>query len=579
MLARPKVKILSLALSIAWLASQCLAFQAPPSPEARQRYAQARRLLAQGEKDKAMEELKAVIQLAPQFVEAHRLYLDNQRDKAASFVEQYEAYVKQNPESAVYRYLLGKAYSNANKREQADAEFKKSLELDPSFGWAMLAMSTVATRTGDNARSVELLEMGRKHAGDSTQLRLALANSFLSKKLYEQALEEADRVLRTDPQEFDAYTARWQARLSITMGDEQTRSEVMREAQDLEAKQGRDIAALLVVQGGYQMLEDEPGAERAKQSILAIDPKYFERQPYSFYIGSPTGRTIELRGDAARLFSQTFPMKDEKQKLEVFKKMEPLLETEDAKLYVLYPAMLRSHIALKDTASAERVVDLMVKGKAEARELAGHRMALARAYLESKTKLDEALEITRLATEQFRQPVPSKDGAEPSEYVREHTGRQLADSLHLHGQILLEKGKADAAVASLEESVKLQPGEENLYDLGRAYLKLGKKDEAVDALSKAYAYEGKRQQEAKASIQKEYGARAKARPLESLLSESVERHRAAVREAAINKAVREITKTEPKEAPAFTLTTLSGQKVQLADLRGKVLLLNFWATW
>ena len=32
-------------------------------------------------------------------------------------------------------------------------------------------------------------------------------------------------------------------------------------------------------------------------------------------------------------------------------------------------------------------------------------------------------------------------------------------------------------------------------------------------------------------------------------------------------------------APDFTLPTLSGAPIHLAELRGKVVLLNFWATW
>jgi tetratricopeptide (TPR) repeat protein len=579
MLARPKVRFLSLALAIAWPAVQCLSFQAAPSPEAKQRYSQARRLLALGEKDKAIDELKAVIQAAPGFIEAHRDYLDNQRDKAASFLEQYEGYVKQNPGSAVYHYLLGKAYSNANKREQADAEFKKALELDPNFGWAMLALSNTAARAGDATRSVELLEKASEHAGDSIPLRMSLGSSFLNKKIYDRALKEAERVLRLDSQEFAAYTTKWQARLSLTLGDEQTRAEVLREVQDIEARHGQDVRALLAAQSGYQMLDDEKGAARAKKAVLAIDPKYFERQPYSFFFGSPTGKTIQLTGTNARLFMETFSMKDEKEKLEAYKRLEASLDNEDAKLYALYPAMLRSHVALKDIPSAERTLDLMVKGNADAGELAGHRVTLARAFYESRTKLDTALDHAEQAVEQFRQPIPNKDGAEPSEYAKENAKNQLAGALHLRGQILLEKGMADKAVASLDESVKLSPQEDSLYDLGRAYIKLGRRDEAVDALSRAYAHEGKRQQEARASLQKVYGPLAKTRPLARLLSEAVDRHRAQVREAAIDRAVREITKTEAKQAPAFTLATLSGQKVQLGDLRGKVLLLNFWATW
>jgi cytochrome c biogenesis protein CcmG, thiol:disulfide interchange protein DsbE len=37
--------------------------------------------------------------------------------------------------------------------------------------------------------------------------------------------------------------------------------------------------------------------------------------------------------------------------------------------------------------------------------------------------------------------------------------------------------------------------------------------------------------------------------------------------------------TVGKPAPPFVLTTYDGHKVSLADLAGKVIVLNFWATW
>jgi len=37
--------------------------------------------------------------------------------------------------------------------------------------------------------------------------------------------------------------------------------------------------------------------------------------------------------------------------------------------------------------------------------------------------------------------------------------------------------------------------------------------------------------------------------------------------------------TVGKPAPALELTLIDGQKVRLADLKGEVIVLNFWATW
>ncbi len=46
-----------------------------------------------------------------------------------------------------------------------------------------------------------------------------------------------------------------------------------------------------------------------------------------------------------------------------------------------------------------------------------------------------------------------------------------------------------------------------------------------------------------------------------------------------NLAKKEIGIEEGQQAPDFTLRTLSGESSSLSDVRGKKVLLNFWATW
>ena len=39
------------------------------------------------------------------------------------------------------------------------------------------------------------------------------------------------------------------------------------------------------------------------------------------------------------------------------------------------------------------------------------------------------------------------------------------------------------------------------------------------------------------------------------------------------------TDVRPRPAPDFVLTTFEGERIQLSDYRGRIVVLNFWATW
>jgi tetratricopeptide (TPR) repeat protein len=567
-------------MTIALATFPALAIQSQaPSPEAKQHYAQARDLLSRGDKDRAFEELKAAIRLAPGFVEPQNALLDNQ-DKAESLIQQYETAAKEYPNSALHHYLLGKVYSLANKEDKADAEFHKALDLDPDFGWALILASDIAQRKGDVAKAAEMLDRAGKNAGDSIELRGMIAGRLNRRGMYDKAIAEAEHILTIDPERYGVYVIRWSAQLNRTFGADETRAQVLQEIKDLESKHNKDIKALLAVRSAYQLLDDEKGAEAAKQAVLAIDPKYFERQGYSVSQWTSAGKAIRLEGASARLLSDIWSMKDDKQKIEAYAKLEKQVEDQDAKLYVIYPGLLRSYIGIKDLDNAERILDLMLKSNINADELARNRIAIARAYFESKTKLDKALDQVRHAIEDLRKPAPKPEGlsGDENEYQKEQVKGELAAALALEGNIQLEMGMAREAVPALRESVTLSEREESLFDLGISYSMTGKKQDAIDALARAYGFEGKLQKEARTELDKIYDPTG-SRPLAALLDEAVARHKEQARRVALEKAAAELARTKPQDAPLFQLATLGGQKVQLADLRGKVVLLNFWATW
>ena len=41
----------------------------------------------------------------------------------------------------------------------------------------------------------------------------------------------------------------------------------------------------------------------------------------------------------------------------------------------------------------------------------------------------------------------------------------------------------------------------------------------------------------------------------------------------------DVAPLEPQAPPAFTVTTLDGGRVSLADVKGRAVLVYFWATW
>jgi len=567
----------ALLIAFAGLAVAAAAAQTRNQPAAaRDHYSLAQDHLKQGQRAKAVEELKAAIKLAPEFIEAHNDYIANQQGKPADMVVEYEGYLKQHSQSAVFHYLMGKAYARAGRAKDAEAEYQKSLELKSGFSWPLLELGTTALNAQDKAKAGELFEKARAQAGDSVPLRMTLAARLNSAQKYESALAEVQRVLKLDPDSFDAYPTLWRTKMRITSGSEKTQAEVRQGIKDLESRFPGNPKALEAAMKGYGIFFEEEEAARIRKSILAIDPNYFANTGASarIMVMTPAGKELSFSGPEVSRLMEVTSLKDVKAQIAAYRQLEKETKDEDLKVHVLYAREASAYLRDGDLENAERLMALMEKGGARITSI---QQQLAVAYVDRKIKLDTAKVYIDQGLEGARKSLAQAEAAKNTETALGSQKSNVAQWLFVQGRLLVAQGATGQAVGPLAESMRLAEREATALELGQAYATLNRIDDAVGMLALACGFAGPRKDEARTALERIYSGRENAKPLATLISEAVEKRKLAAR--ATSARTEPAAALEGKAAPPFELAAVSGQKVNLSNYQGKVILLNFWATW
>jgi len=154
----------------------------------------------------------------------------------------------------------------------------------------------------------------------------------------------------------------------------------------------------------------------------------------------------------------------------------------------------------------------------------------------------------------------------------------------LKGEVLIDQGDDARAASELRRSYKMSPLAETAIEIAKLNQKKGAKDEAIEYYIRALAHSFDTSEKIdRTEVRTKLGqlwtekngseAGLGDRLLKAIDQAAREReaHTAEIETANINAGL-----TDPLQ---FKLTKLGGGTVRLADYKGKVVVLNFWATW
>ena len=117
------------------IASSCQGPSAPDLETARSLYQEAKSLDRDDDADRKLDLYCQAVEHDPEFTEAHRGIIRLTEDKDL-LRREYEAQVRENPDSAVFHYLLGELTEGDTKQ----AHYEKAIELDPGSPWGYLGL-------------------------------------------------------------------------------------------------------------------------------------------------------------------------------------------------------------------------------------------------------------------------------------------------------------------------------------------------------------------------------------------------------------------------------------------------------
>jgi len=184
-------------------------------------------------------------------------------------IAEYEAAIKLAPTQPGLHEELGSEYRNANKIPEAEAAFKRELEIDPQNVLARYKLGAIAVEQGDGARGKELMEAAQREKPGLAHMDYNLGRAEMLLGSDAAAAEHFERTVKTDTTSEVVEQAWYQLgtiyRRQHRMDEARSAMATFQKLKDEEADKSRERMKKSVLQGDANPANPPPESQNPQQ--------------------------------------------------------------------------------------------------------------------------------------------------------------------------------------------------------------------------------------------------------------------------------------------------------------------------